>query len=71
MGHLAAKLIYRFFENQSDYIMLLSPFCEYYYCQEWEYHIYKDKVKIIECGGSEYEANWKTKEFFNLCETLE
>lgn len=69
MEKLSGVLISHFFITQGEYAMLISPFCTYYYCQDYEYHIYQDKVRILD-GEKEYEANWKTNEFKDLCSSL-
>ena len=61
MERLASDLVSKFLPTQQGYAMLVSPFDKTYYCEEWVYHIYSDKVVIL--GDSEYEADWKTNEF--------
>ncbi len=66
---LSAKLVVHFFNEQSDYAMLIAPEDPSYYCQEYEYHICNDTVRVLECGGKEYEGlNWHTDEFQKFCE---
>lgn len=69
MEKLSGVLVSHFFRTQGEYAMLISPFCTYYCCQDYEYHIYQDKVRLLE-GEKEYEANWKTNEFKDLCSSL-
>ncbi len=69
MERLAGNIVSHFFRTQPEYAMLVSPFCQYYFCQEWEYHIYSDKVKIVG-DEKEYEADWRSDEFKDLCEKL-
>lgn len=67
MGHLATKLICHV-SDKFGYAGLIDPTSPYYHCEEWEYHIYDDKIKIVEVGNKEREVTWNTSEFTELCE---
>lgn len=66
MERLSAKLVCHFFQGQ-DNAMLIAPEDPYYYCEEYEYHIYQDKVRIVDCGTKEYDFNWHTDSFEQFC----
>lgn len=70
MEKLSGNLVSYFFLKQGDYAMLISPFCTYYCCQEWEYHIYSDKVRI-EGDDIEFEADWRNDDFEEFCKNSE
>jgi hypothetical protein len=70
MEKLADNLVSHFFYTKGEYVMLISPFCSYYCCQDYEYHIYPDKVRIVtyeeeECD--ECDVDWKTEDFEKIC----
>ena len=67
MEKLAGNIVSHFFHTKGEYPMIISPFCNYYCRQEYEYHIYLDMIRIVEYDEKEYEANWKTDEFEQLC----
>lgn len=59
-------------EEQSQYAQVLDPREPYSYGEEWEYHIYHDRVVVIDLCSSEknYTANWRTSDFEDLCTRL-
>ena len=67
MERLADSLVKHFFNSQKDWAMIFPPFNS----EEWEYHIYTDKVKIIHESDRVYFADWRDESFSQLCETLE
>lgn len=65
MGDVAVKLICNF-SDKFGYAGMISPSSRYYHCQEWEYHVYCDKIRVVEIGNKEREVSWE--EFTVLCE---
>jgi hypothetical protein len=68
MEKLADTLVNKFLQSHPDHVMLFSP----YACEDWEYHIYQDKVVFSrEADGMAWETDWKTGEFSQLCVELD
>lgn len=67
MGDLAMKFICNFSKEEFGYGCMISPLStsSIYHGQEWEYHVYCDKIRVIEIGNKEREVSWE--EFTLLC----
>jgi hypothetical protein len=68
MEILSAQLVVHFFQEQPRHAMLIAPEDSLYYCEEYEYHIYEEMVRIVDRGKKEYELNWRTDEFEKFCD---
>lgn len=66
MRRLADELFSYFKETEGEYIEEVHMEDPYYWCHEYEYHIYKDNVKILGLD-EDVEINWKTDKFLKFC----
>jgi hypothetical protein len=73
MSKLARKLFLHFKAehggDDGEYIEKVSMNDPYYWCHDYAYHIYPNKVRI-EGLEKDVEVNWKTDEFKTLYDTL-
>lgn len=70
METLADELVRHFFNKQKDSAKVFSRFSQFN-SEEWEYHIYKDKVKIVHESNNVYFADWRDESFSHLCKSIE
>ena len=72
METLADELVRHFFNKQKDSAKVFPRFLfSQFNSEEWEYHIYTDKVKIVHDSDRVYVADWRDESFSDLCKTLE
>jgi len=65
MGCLAAQMI-DYFKIEAGQIYLYRPLLNQEYGQEYEYHIFQDKVKVFTREEDIFSGTWK--EFLDFCE---
>ena len=70
MRKLADDLFSHFQETQGNYIKEVPLDDPYFWCHDYQYHIYSDKVKIVGME-KDCEFNWKTDEFKTFCKGME
>ena len=70
MELLSAKLVSCFLKTQPEDAMLIAHEDSRYYCQSCEYHIYTNRVKIIDSSSEDYHLNWHTDEFQLFCQNF-
>jgi hypothetical protein len=72
MGCLAAQMVAQF-KTEVGNIYLHAPILGRDDWQEYEYHVFKDKVKVMEMGSDEdttiFDGSWK--EFTHFCSSEE
>jgi hypothetical protein len=66
MSKLSGELLSHFQKNEGEYVCLVPMDDRYYWCHDYQYHIFYDKVKIVGLD-KDVELNWKSYEFMNFC----